>query len=204
MPSFYHITAASAHDSKAMPTIPYETGSHYVLDRGYNAFAELHRINRLESFFIVGAKQNLKSRCVRWRRRLPKDVLGDAEIVFTEEASFKKNREAPAGEVPRQGAGQGFRLSLECLWTSRPQGGRSLQGQMAGGTILQVAKATPQDQEVLGNDRERHADPGRRGDCVFLPRGDCAQETWNQAIRLRDAPDTQRLPDRQVLRAGTL
>lgn len=123
MPSFYHITAASAHDSKAMPTIPYETGSYYVFDRGCNAFAELHRINRLESFFIVRAKQNLKSRCVRWRRRLPKDVLGDAEIVFTEEASFKKNREAPAGEVPRQGAGQGFRLSHECLRTSRPQGG---------------------------------------------------------------------------------
>lgn len=104
VPSFYHITAASAHDSKAMPTIPYETGSYYVFDRGCNAFAELHRINRLESFFIVRAKQNLKSRCVRWRRRLPKDVLGDTEIVFTEEASLKKNREAPAGEVPRQGA----------------------------------------------------------------------------------------------------
>ena len=73
-----------------MPTIPYETGSHYVFDRGCNAFAELHRINRLESFFIVRAKQNLKSRCVRWRRRLPKDVLGDTEIVFTEEASLKK------------------------------------------------------------------------------------------------------------------
>lgn len=65
-------------------------------------------------------------------------------------------------------------------------------------------QATPQDQEVLGNDRERRADPGRRGDCRFLPRGDCAQETWNHAIRLRDAPDTQRLPDRQDLRAGTL
>ena len=90
VPSFSHITAASAHDSKVMPTIPYETGSCYVFDRGCNAFAELHRINRLESFFIVRAKQNLKSRCVRWRRRLPKDVLGDAEIVFTEEASFKK------------------------------------------------------------------------------------------------------------------
>ena len=90
VPSFYHITAASVHDSKAMPAIPYESGSYYVFDRGYNAFAELHRINRLESFFIVRAKQNLKSRCVRWRRRLPQDVLGDAEIVFTEEASFRK------------------------------------------------------------------------------------------------------------------
>ena len=116
----------------------------------------------------------------------------------------KKPREAPAGEVPRQGTGQGLRLSHECLRPSRPQGARSLQEQKAGGTLLQVAQATPQDQEVLGNDRERRADPGRRGDCRFLPRGDCAQETWNQAIRLRDAPDTQRPPARQDLRAGTL
>jgi hypothetical protein len=90
VPSFYHITTASVHDSKAMPAIPYESGSYYVFDRGYNAFAELYRINRLESFFIVRAKQNLRSRCVRWKRRLPEDVLGDAEIVFTEDASFIK------------------------------------------------------------------------------------------------------------------
>jgi transposase len=90
VPSFYHITTASVHDSKAMPAIPYESGSYYVFDRGYNAFAELYRINRLESFFIVRAKQNLRSRCVRWKRRLPEDVLGDAEIVFTEDASFRK------------------------------------------------------------------------------------------------------------------
>jgi hypothetical protein len=90
VPSFYHITTASVHDSKAIPAIPYESGSYYVFDRGYNAFAELYRINRLESFFIVRAKQNLRSRCVRWKRRLPEDVLGDAEIVFTEDASFRK------------------------------------------------------------------------------------------------------------------
>ena len=30
VPSFYHITAASIYDSKAMAYIPYETGSYYV------------------------------------------------------------------------------------------------------------------------------------------------------------------------------
>lgn len=90
VPSFYHITTASVHDAKAMSVIPYESGSYYVFDRGYNAFAELHRINRLESFFIVRAKQNLKSRNIKWKRRLPKDILGDAEIEFTEVASLKK------------------------------------------------------------------------------------------------------------------
>ena len=90
VPSFYHITTASVHDSKAMSVIPYEPGSYYVFDRGYNAFAELFRINRLESFFVVRAKQNLKFRCIKWKRRLPRNILSDAEIEFTEDASFKK------------------------------------------------------------------------------------------------------------------
>ena len=90
VPSFYHITTASVHDSKAMSAIPCESGSYYVFDRGYNAFAELFRINRLESFFVVRAKQNLKFKCVKWKRRMPENVLGDAEIEFAEEASFKK------------------------------------------------------------------------------------------------------------------
>ena len=90
VPSFYHITTASVHDSKAMSAIPYESGSYYVFDRGCNAFAELFRINRLESFFVVRAKQNLKFKCVKWKRRMPENVLGDAEIEFAEEASFKK------------------------------------------------------------------------------------------------------------------
>ena len=90
VPSFYHITTASVHDSKAMSAIPYESGSYYVFDRGYNAFAELFRINRLESFFVVRAKQNLKFKCVKWKRRMPENVLGDAEIEFAEEASFRK------------------------------------------------------------------------------------------------------------------
>ncbi len=90
LPSFCHITTASMYDSKTMSVIPYEPGSYYVFDRVYNAFAELFRINRMESFFVVRAKQNLKFRCVKWKRKLPRNELGDAEIVFTEAASFKK------------------------------------------------------------------------------------------------------------------
>ena len=34
VPAFVHITEAKAHDSKAMPEIPYEPGAHYIFDRG--------------------------------------------------------------------------------------------------------------------------------------------------------------------------
>ena len=35
VPAFVHITEAKVHDSKAMPVIPYESGAHYIFDRGY-------------------------------------------------------------------------------------------------------------------------------------------------------------------------
>ena len=93
VPAFFHITKASAHDSKAMCEIPYESGSYYVFDRGYNAFAELFKIHRKDSFFVVRAKKNIQYRCVKWRCRLPKNILTDAEIVLAEEPSFKKYSE---------------------------------------------------------------------------------------------------------------
>ena len=92
VPAFYHITTASVYDSKAMPEIPYETGAYYVFDRGYNNFAELYRIKRMESFFVVRAKSNLQYKCVRWKRRKPKNILTDAEVELT---VYKSRKDYP-------------------------------------------------------------------------------------------------------------
>ena len=83
VPTYYHITTASVHDSKVMQEIPYETGAYYVFDRGYNSFKERYRIQRMESFFVVRTKLNLQYKCVKWKRRMPKNVLTDAEISLT-------------------------------------------------------------------------------------------------------------------------
>jgi transposase len=90
VPAYYHITTASVHDSRAMKEIPYEPGSYYVFDRGYNAFKELHNIHLLKSFFVVRAKRNLQYKCIKWRRRLPRNVLTDAEIQLSKVGSQKK------------------------------------------------------------------------------------------------------------------
>ena len=92
VPAFYHITTASVHDSKAMQQIPYETGAYYIFDRGYNNFKELYRIQRMESFFVVRAKTNLQYRCVKWKRRMPKNILTDAEIELT---VYKSGKDYP-------------------------------------------------------------------------------------------------------------
>lgn len=83
VPAYFHISTASVHDSKAIKYIPYESGSYYVFDRGYNAFKELYKIHLHESFFVVRAKKNLQFKCIRWRRRLPKNVLTDSVIELT-------------------------------------------------------------------------------------------------------------------------
>ena len=92
VPTFYHITTASVYDSRAMLKIPYETGAYYVFDRGYNNFGELYRIQRMESFFVVRAKTNLQYRCVKWKRRMPKNILTDAEIELK---VYKSRRDYP-------------------------------------------------------------------------------------------------------------
>lgn len=92
VPALYHITTASVNDSKTMQEIPYETDAYYIFDRGYNNFKELYRIQRMESFFVVRAKSNLQFKCVKWKRRLPKNILTDAEIELT---VYKSRKDYP-------------------------------------------------------------------------------------------------------------
>lgn len=83
VPVFMLVTPAAVHDVNAMDAIPYEPGSFYIFDRGYNDFKRLYRINLLDSFFVIRSKNNLRYKIVKWKRRLPRNVLSDAEIELT-------------------------------------------------------------------------------------------------------------------------
>ena len=83
IPTLFHITSAKVNGVNAMDVIPYEIGSYYVFDRGYNDFKRLYRIKTLDSFSVVRSKKNLQYKCVKWSRRLPKNILSDAEIELT-------------------------------------------------------------------------------------------------------------------------
>lgn len=84
VPAFIHITNAKPHDVTAMDVITYESGSYYVFDRAYNHYKRLYRIHFAGSFFVVRAKKNLKYRTVKWARRMPKNILSDAQIELTD------------------------------------------------------------------------------------------------------------------------
>ena len=92
IPTFFHITPASTHDSKAMSEIPYETGSYYIFDRAYNKFKQLYSIDQIGAYFVVRAKKNLQYKVIKWNRRLPQNVLSDSTIELT---TYKSSKDYP-------------------------------------------------------------------------------------------------------------
>lgn len=83
VPAFIHITEAKINDVKAMDVIPYESGSFYVFDRAYSDYHRLYKIHMMDSFFVIRAKTNIKAKVLKWKRRLPKNIQSDCEIVLT-------------------------------------------------------------------------------------------------------------------------
>ena len=78
IPTFFHITPAKVHDTKAMDEIPYEENSFYIFDRAYNDFGRLFTINSVGAYFVVRGKKNNDFKPMRWKRRLPAGVMSDA------------------------------------------------------------------------------------------------------------------------------
>lgn len=58
IPTFFHITPARVHDTKAMDVIPYEENSFYIFNRGYNDFKRLHNIESIGAYFVIRGKTN--------------------------------------------------------------------------------------------------------------------------------------------------
>ncbi|TYP86364.1 uncharacterized protein DUF4372 [Sphingobacterium allocomposti] len=83
IPAFFHITEASVHDSKIMKEILYEPGSYYIFDRAYNNFKMLYKIHQIGAYFVIRAKNNLQYRTIKWKRRLPRNVISDLTISLT-------------------------------------------------------------------------------------------------------------------------
>lgn len=60
IPSFVEITPAKVHDVNILDILIPESGSFYIMDRGYIDYAKLYRLHQSCAFFIIRAKDNLK------------------------------------------------------------------------------------------------------------------------------------------------
>ena len=170
VPAFFHISTASVYDSKAMKEIPYESGSYYVFDRGYNAFKELFKIHQHESFFVVRAKKNLQYKCCKWRRRLPKNILTDAVIEFTEYNSYRKYPEKlRLVKFYDEEQGREFAFLTNAFHLTAPEIANLYKNRWQIELFFKWLKQAPQDQEVLGYYRECCENPNLIGNHSLLP-----------------------------------
>ena len=61
IPTFVEITPAKVHDVNILDILIPEPGSFYIMDRGYIDYEKLYHFNQSGAFFIIRAKDNLKS-----------------------------------------------------------------------------------------------------------------------------------------------
>jgi IS4 transposase len=60
IPTFIYVTSGSVHDVNSLDVFPLETGSYYVMDKGYIDFTRLNNIHKSGAFFITRPRENFK------------------------------------------------------------------------------------------------------------------------------------------------
>ena len=58
----------------------YEGNGYYILERGYELFKEVYRIDVRECLFVVRGKRKLKYKRVKWKGRMGKKIMRDGEV----------------------------------------------------------------------------------------------------------------------------
>lgn len=64
IPAFIHISSGKLHDVNVLDIIPVETGSFYVMDRGYLDYERLFVMHQAGAFFVTRAKESMDARRV--------------------------------------------------------------------------------------------------------------------------------------------
>jgi hypothetical protein len=59
IPCFLGFSSTKQRDVALLDTLPIEAGAFYVMDRDYNDFARLYRLQQQQAFFVVRGKRNL-------------------------------------------------------------------------------------------------------------------------------------------------
>jgi len=64
IPTFIHITDGKYHDVNALDELDVVSEAIYIMDKAYIDFKRLNRLNNVQAFFVVRAKENLKFKAV--------------------------------------------------------------------------------------------------------------------------------------------
>jgi hypothetical protein len=62
IPTFVRVSTAKTSDGAMLDELLIEPGAYYILDRGYNDFGRLYRLNQAGAFFVVRVRKNITFR----------------------------------------------------------------------------------------------------------------------------------------------
>jgi len=84
IPSFAEITDIKIHDVEILDILIPESGSFYIMDRGYLDFKRLYSMEQASSFFVIRSKKNIKHRRL-YSRKVDKTsgLCCDQTVVLT-------------------------------------------------------------------------------------------------------------------------
>jgi len=90
IPEFILFSNASVHDVNALDFMTFETGSFYVMDRGYVDYKRLYKIHLCGAFFVTRAKDNMNyRRLYSHSKDTEKGVLYDQTVLLNNHYASK-------------------------------------------------------------------------------------------------------------------
>lgn len=91
IPTFVRVSTAKTSDAAMLDELLIEPGAYYVLDRGYNDFGRLYRLNQAGAFFLVRVRKNIT---FRRQRSLTVDrttgLRSDQVVLFRDRRTHAK------------------------------------------------------------------------------------------------------------------
>jgi len=65
IPTFISITDGKSHDKRLLDILPLESGAFYLMDRGYQDYKRIYRINQAGAFFLLRASKDTSTHCIQ-------------------------------------------------------------------------------------------------------------------------------------------
>ena len=189
IPTFFHITPARNHDTRAMDAIPYEENSFYIFDRAYNDFGRLFTIDGVGAYFVVRGKKNNDFKPMRWKRRLPAGVMSDAVGYMDGQLTMSKYPE----KIRRilyldPESGRNFIFFTNALNINPLKVAELYHNRWQIELFFKWLKQHLKVKKFWGADRECRKNPNLHCCNRLLHDGDCPEEDGCPTVNLRDAP----------------
>ena len=168
----------------------------HIFNRAYNFFTQLHRFHCAGAFFVVRAKKNLQYKAVRWKRRMPKNILSDSIIELT---TYKSHNDYSAQlrrvEYYDEEQDRYFVFLTNAMDITALEVALLYKNRWSV-ELFQMGEAASENQKVLGRLRKCSPHPDLHRDYLLLLGSHCSPQNETQNVCLQHASSAWNLAHR--------